>query len=83
MIMSIPNGKFVVGEFTHEESGKHFVMILNKSLTDSVNLNGLVWRNKPQNIRMISPWVAGKSYDFNAGEHKWLAPGHAVLLKIE
>lgn len=75
-----------VGEFRDVVNGDLYVMILNKDLQRSANLNNIQWRNTPASIQVCSPFKAGaylpgtpKSF---YGEDAFVAPGHAILLRL-
>ena len=70
-----------VGEFRHRQTGDAYVMILNKDLKNSIGIGGLQWRNQPTEIRVVSQQRPDKLTWFS-GEGTWLAPGHAILLKV-
>ena len=75
-----------VGEFRDSTNGDPYVMILNKDLKRSANLNSIQWRTKPSVIQVCSPYKAG-AYLPGApnsfyGEDAFVAPGHAILLKL-
>ena len=74
----------VVGEFRHRQTGETFVMILNKNLKNSIGLSALKWRNPPKGIQIYSQQRQGKVSTYGGwhGEGAWLAPGHAMLLKV-
>ena len=67
------------GDFTHDD-GSRYVMILNKDVTKS-HYCAPQFRATPKRVQMISPYT-GAAIDFS-GEQQWLAPGQAVLLKLE
>jgi hypothetical protein len=73
------SGNVLVGEFTHAD-GSLYVMVVNKSLTDSRTC----WpqfRRPPKSLKHVSPYTGALTpYD---GEYTWLAPGQGVLLKLE
>ncbi|MBP5300706.1 MAG: hypothetical protein J6Y80_04810 [Victivallales bacterium] len=70
-----------IGEFRHRKTGETYVMILNKNLDNSISIGGLNWRKKPTEIRVVSQQKPEK-FTWFAGEGTWLAPGHAILLKV-
>lgn len=75
-----------VGEFRDVTNGDRYVMLLNKNLKCSANLNNLQWRVKPATIQVCSPFKAG-AYLPGApssfyGEDAFVAPGHAILLRL-
>ncbi len=77
LVKSIP-GPMLVGDFTHED-GTRYVMIVNKSFTDSVYC-APQYRNQVKSHQMISAY-SGAPTSFE-GEQGWLAPGQGVLLKL-
>jgi hypothetical protein len=79
LVKDVPGGDFIVGDFTHED-GSRYVMIVNKSLTNSTPCNP-VFNNPPKEILMLSSWN-GK-YEKYPTPWYWLAPGQGVLLKLE
>lgn len=79
LVKDVPGGDFVVGDFTHGD-GSRYVMIVNKSLTNSTPCNP-VFNNPPKEIILLSSWN-GK-YEKYPTPWYWLAPGQGVLLKLE
>ncbi len=80
--VSQPGQSLAIGEFRDRENGDTYVMVLNKDLKRSTHINDLQWRNgTPENIRVCSQKRKGELSGFS-GENYWLAPGHAMLLKI-
>ena len=79
-----PAAAIAVGEFRHRQTGDTYVMILNKDLKNSVSIGGLNWRNTPAAVQVFSQQRPGKvsAYGGWNGEGTWLAPGHAILLKV-
>ena len=83
MGVSQPNQSLAIGEFRDRENGDIYIMVLNKDLKLSTHINDLQWRNgTPENIRVCSQKRKGELGWFG-GENYWIAPGHAMLLKIE
>ncbi|MCQ2396181.1 MAG: hypothetical protein MJ106_00600, partial [Lentisphaeria bacterium] len=77
-----PDHRIAVGEFVDRETGEKYVMILNKNLKRTINVNGLKWRNgKPDNIMVCSQFKKDYLSPFG-GENAWIAPGQAILLKL-
>lgn len=77
-----PDHRIAVGEFVDRETGEKYVMILNKNLKRTINVNGLKWRNgKPGNIMVCSQFKKDYLSPFG-GENAWIAPGQAILLKL-
>ncbi len=73
--------RFAVGEFVHTETGETYIIILNKDLNNSYPVN-LKWQGKePAKVEINPASRKGEWHDF-AGEEKWIAPGHAHLLKV-
>ncbi|MBR4125128.1 MAG: hypothetical protein IKR13_02900 [Victivallales bacterium] len=70
-----------IGEFRHRQTGDTYVMILNKNLKNSIGISGLQWRTKPTQIQVVSQQKPDK-FTWFSGEGTWLAPGHAILLKV-
>ena len=79
-----PAAAIAIGEFRHRQTGDTYVMILNKDLKNSVSIGGLNWRNTPAAVQVFSQQRPGKvsAYGGWNGEGTWLAPGHAILLKV-
>ena len=71
--------EFVVGDFTHED-GSRYVMIVNKSRTDSVSCQP-EFNIQVKLLRYVDP-ASGKLRNYPAGLY-CLAPGQGVLLKLE
>ena len=70
---------FVIGDFTHEEDGSRWVMIVNKHLTNSFAC--LPEFHAPvEKLEYVSP-VTGELKPFPA-PYYYLAPGQGVLLKL-
>jgi len=70
--------KLIVGEFA-DVNGRPYVMLVNKSLKDSVSFRLETWKEGAV-IYRVSP-ASGKEGGFG-GESNWLAPGGGVLLRI-
>lgn len=70
--------KLIVGEFA-DANGRPYVMLVNKSLKDSVSFRLETWKEGAV-IHRVSP-ASGKEGGFG-GESNWLAPGGGVLLRI-
>jgi hypothetical protein len=70
---------FVIGDFTHEEDGSRWVMIVNKHLKNSVPCRP-EFRAATERLEYVSP-VTGELKTFPA---PWycLPPGQGVLLKL-
>ena len=81
-----PDIALAVGEFRDVVNGDCYVMLLNKNLKASANLNNIQWRRKPASIQVCSPFKAGKFLPGAPnpfyGEDAYVAPGHALLLKL-
>lgn len=71
-------GNMLVGDFTHED-GTRYAMIVNKDFGQSVAC-APQFRTTPSKLEFVSPYH-GSLVTFE-GEHVWLAPGQAHLLKI-
>ena len=72
-----------MGEFRDRENGDLYVMVLNKNLKHTINISGLQWRNgTPADIQVVSQFKKDVLSRF-AGENVWVAPGQALLLKIQ
>lgn len=71
---------FIIGDFTHEDDGSRWVMIVNKNLKESTFCRPK-FRSKPTSVRYLSP-VTGELKKFPAPWYA-LAPGQAVLLKLD
>lgn len=68
----------VVGEFL-DEDGVPYAMVVNKSLHDDVAFD-ITFREEGT-VELISPYT-GNPATFR-GEHKWLAPGQGMLLRVK
>jgi len=77
-IESFGGGSLLFGEFVDPE-GKPYVMVVNKSLKESVPLH-VVFKGEGQ-IMMVCP--SNRGIVPFAGEQGWLAPGCGVLLTIK
>ena len=71
-------GQMLVGDFTHADGGR-FVMVVNKSLTNSAPCRP-TFREPPAKVELVSPY-SGTTVPFE-GEYVWLAPGQGALLKL-
>ncbi len=72
------SAQLLVGEFV-DASGRPYVMLVNKSLTESFSFTPEPWQPGAV-LRRISP-ASGKEGPFG-GEATWLAPGAGILLRI-
>ena len=70
---------FIIGEFTHED-GSRWVMVVNKSLTESAFCRPK-FRTPPKTVRYLSP-VTGELKPFPAPWYA-LSPGQGVLLRLD
>lgn len=70
---------WAVGEFTHEEDGSRWVMLLNKDQFSS-HLCKPEFRTPPAKVEYCNP-IAGDMRPF-LDELHYLAPGQAVLIKL-
>jgi hypothetical protein len=70
--------KLLVGEFA-DSNGRPYVMLVNKSLKESVNFRLETWKEGAV-IYRVSP-ASGQEGGFG-GEANWLAPGGGILLRI-
>ncbi|WP_337173296.1 hypothetical protein [Paludisphaera sp.] len=70
-------GPMLVGEFTHED-GSRYLMIVNKSFTDSAPCRPEL--RAEAKLEQVSPYT-GRTGPFG-GEGVWLAPGQGTLLRI-
>lgn len=70
----------LAGDFTHED-GSRFLLIVNRDLVRSKMLGKLRFLTPNAKVRQVSPW-SGQLHDFS-GEHRWLATGAGVLLRID
>jgi hypothetical protein len=77
LVIDVPGGNFVVGEFTHE-NGRRFVMIVNKDLKRSVHL-APKFRADIKTANVVSP-ITGQVKSLTS--FYWLAPGQGVLLQV-
>jgi len=78
LVQSITGDSLLVGEFEHPD-GKPYVMVVNKSLHNSVNFD-IQFKDKADVI-LVSQFDQG-SVPFT-GEQKWLAPGCGALLTVK
>lgn len=78
LVKDVPGGEFIVGDFTHEDGSK-YVMVVNKSLTNSFPCNP-VFNIEPKNIKLLSSWKG--TFEEYPTPWYWLAPGQGVLLKL-
>src|SRR5690606_7530124 len=64
LVKNVPNGEFIVGDFTHAENGKRYVMVVNRSMTQS---SACVpeFNAPPSKVHYISP-ITGKSEPYIA-----------------
>jgi hypothetical protein len=72
-------GPMLVGDFTHAD-GSRYVMVVNKSFTNSV-VCGPQFREPVSALIMISAY-SGRPTPYE-GEQTWLAPGQGVLLQLK
>jgi hypothetical protein len=79
LVKNIPEGEFVVGDFTHRENGKRYVMIVNRSMVNSQRC-APEFRVSPGKVNYVSP-VTGEVTPYVAWAY-FLAPGQGVLLEI-
>jgi hypothetical protein len=79
LVKSIPDGEWVVGDFTHSDRTR-YVMIVNKNLKHSYVCKP-EFNQAPKELQYLSP-ITGevKSYP---SPYYWLAPGQGVLLRIQ
>lgn len=80
LIKNIPNGEFVVGEFTHRENNLRYVMIVNRSMTKSQTCVP-EYRTMPAGVNYVSP-VTGEMKPHLAWAYS-LAPGQGILLELK
>jgi len=73
------SGKLVVGEFAGP-GGRRYVMLVNKSLKESVSFRLETWK-EGASLHRVSP-ASGQEGGFG-GEANWLAPGGGILLRIQ
>jgi len=79
LVKNIPDGEFVVGDFTHRENGKRYVMIVNRSIVNSQRC-APEFRTPPGKVNYVSP-VTGEITPYVAWAY-FLAPGQGVLLEV-
>jgi hypothetical protein len=79
LVKDIPQGEFIVGDFTHED-GSRYVMIVNKSITASFPCNP-VFNIPPKNLQVVSSWTG--TLEKYPTPWYWLAPGQGVLLRLD
>ena len=70
---------FIIGDFTHDDDGSRWVMIVNKNLKESAFCRPK-FRTTPTSVRYVSP-VTGELKTFPSPWYS-LAPGQAVLLRL-
>jgi hypothetical protein len=70
---------FAVGDFTHAD-GSRWVMIVNRDVIKS-HVPAFSYRKQPTRVQMLSPYT-GELTAWE-GEQTWLAPGAAVLLRLD
>jgi hypothetical protein len=80
-ISDMDGARFAVGEFVHSETGETYIIILNKAFNRSFPIN-LKWQGKVPASVEINPQSRKGEWHNCAGEEKWVAPGHAILLKV-
>jgi hypothetical protein len=73
------SGKFIAGEF-EDANGRPYVMLVNKSLKESVSVRLETWKEGAV-IYRVSP--ASSTEGGFGGESAWLAPGGGILLRID
>jgi hypothetical protein len=78
-VKSLPDGQFVVGDFTHTD-GSRYVMVVNKSTTSPVACVP-TFSTAPKKVLYVSP-ITGQVKEFPS-PYYWLSPGQGVLLKLE
>lgn len=71
---------FIIGDFTHDDDGSRWVMIVNKNLKESAFCRPK-FRTAPISVRYVSP-VTGELKTFPSPWYA-LAPGQGVLLKLD
>jgi hypothetical protein len=71
-------GRILIGEFA-DSSNKPYLLVVNKDLQRSFTLN--IYLRDARKLVLISQYT-GKDEEFT-GERKWIAPGSAVLLRVE
>lgn len=75
------DARFAVGEFVHRTTGQKYVMILNKDLNNAHHLD-LKWRGEAPAKIEINPASRRDEWRSFWGEERWVAPGHAQLLRL-
>jgi hypothetical protein len=71
---------FMAGDFTHEEDGSRWVMMVNRNVTTSFR-PAPKFRTPAGKVRMLSPYT-GELVP-HEGEYAWVQPGGAALLRID
>jgi hypothetical protein len=79
LVKNIPNGEFIVGDFTHRDNGKRYVMVVNRSLTASAACTP-EFRTPAGEVKYVSP-ITGEIIPY-IGWAYYLAPGQGVLLEL-
>ncbi|WP_428306224.1 hypothetical protein [Lacipirellula sp.] len=79
LVKSIPEGEFVVGDFTHSENSKRYVMIVNRSMVNSQRC-APEFLSTAGNVKYVSP-ITGETLPY-IGWAYFLAPGQGVLLEL-
>src|SRR5690606_2899917 len=78
LIASLTGPEYVVGEFTHEEDGSRYVMIVNRSMTEQAHVN-LTFPSYVEKVEFVDT-RKGELDDWE--NYYWLSPGQGVLLKL-
>lgn len=79
LVKNIPDGEFVIGDFTHSENGKRYVMIVNRSMVNSQRC-APEFHSPAGEVKYVSP-VTGQIASYTAWAY-FLAPGQGVLLEL-
>ena len=81
LVSDIP-GNWLVGEFTHEEDGSRWMIIVNKNLTAPVECKP-VWRKQPSRVTVHAQ---GANYEIDFNRHpsdsNIIQPGWGVLVHV-
>lgn len=79
-----PDQEIIVGEFRDAETDEEYVMLLNKNLKFTTYVGRIKWRDDidPAKLVVYSSFVKGGTGHFS-GENCWLAPGQALIMKVE
>ena len=75
------NAPLLIGEF-EDNDGKPYVMVVNKNLQNSIELNLVFKGYEKSRIKVVSPYIKGDIELFDEGRN-WLSPGFGILLTVD